>query len=63
MGNKTASSNAASVLIKRDYPARLERFGIERLQVVALENDRLGGLPKGTEKKQLAKQKAAGDGL
>ena len=62
MGNKTASSSAASVPIKRNYQVPLERFGIECLQKVARE-EKLGGRLKGTEKKQLAKQKAASDGL
>jgi hypothetical protein len=47
MSNETAASNAASVLGKRSYKARLERFGIERLQEIARENGKLGGRPKG----------------
>jgi len=62
MGKETAASNAASVLGKRSYKARLERFGIERLQEIARENGKLGGRPKGTGKKQSAKQKAAKKG-
>ena len=62
MGNKTASSNAASVLVERNYQARVEHLGIKCLQKVARE-EKLGGRPKGTEKKELAKQKAASDGL
>ena len=52
MGKKTAASNAASVLGKRSFKARVERFGIERLQEIARENGKLGGRPKGTGKKQ-----------
>jgi hypothetical protein len=47
---------------KRGYKARLERFGIERLQEIARENGKLGGRPKGPGKKQLAKQKRAKKG-
>jgi hypothetical protein len=55
MGKETTASNAASVLGKRSYEARLERFGIERLQEIARENGKLGGRPKGTGKNQSAK--------
>ena len=53
-----AASQAASLMGKRSYKARVERLGIERLQEIARENGKLGGRPKGTGKKQLAKQKA-----
>ena len=53
MSNKTAASNAASVLGKQSYKARLERFGIERLQEIARENGKLGGSPKGSEQQPL----------
>lgn len=43
---------AASWLGKRSYRARLERFGLERLQEIARENGKLGGRPKGTGRKQ-----------
>ncbi len=47
-----------SWLGKRSYRARLERFGLERLQQIARENGKLGGRPKGSGKKQSgAKQK------
>jgi len=60
MSNETAASNAASVLGKRSYKARLERFGIERLQEIARENGKLGGRPKEIEKQQEnAKKKGA----
>jgi len=62
MDDKTAVSKAASLMGKRGYKARLEHFGIERLQEIARENGKLGGRPKGTGKKQLAKQKAAKKG-
>jgi hypothetical protein len=51
-----------SWLGKQSYKARVERFGIERLQEIARENGKLGGRPKGTGKKQSAKQKAAKKG-
>jgi hypothetical protein len=39
----------ASWLGKRSYPARLERFGLERLQEIARENGRKGGRPRKVE--------------
>jgi len=57
-----AASQAASLMGKRSYKARLERFGIERLQEIARENGKLGGRPKGTGTKRLAKQKAVKKG-
>ncbi len=62
MDEKTAASKAASLMGKRGYKARVERFGIERIQEIARENGRLGGRPKGTGKNQLAKKKAAKKG-
>jgi galactokinase/mevalonate kinase-like predicted kinase len=41
-----------SWLGKRSFKARLERFGLERLQEIARENGKLGGRPKGTGKQQ-----------
>ena len=41
-----------SWLGKRSYKARLERFGLVRLQEIARENGKLGGRPKGSGKKQ-----------
>jgi hypothetical protein len=51
MGKK-AVSEAASLMGKRSYRARLERFGIERLQEIARENGKKGGRPptKGVQK-------------
>jgi hypothetical protein len=40
-----------SWLGQRSYRARLERFGIERLQQIARENGKKGGRPKGSGKK------------
>jgi hypothetical protein len=51
MDEKTAASKAASLMGKRGYKARLERFGIQRLQEIARENGKLGGRPKGIGKK------------
>ena len=58
MDEQTAASKAASLMGKRSYKARVERFGIERLQEIARENGKLGGRPKGTGKKAKAKAKA-----
>jgi hypothetical protein len=44
MGRK-AVSEAASLMGKRSYQARLKRFGIERLQEIARENGKKGGRP------------------
>ena len=44
-----------SWLGKRSYKARLERFGLARLQEIARENGKLGGRPKGSDKKQSKK--------
>ena len=40
-----------SWLGQRSYKARLERFGMERLQEIARENGKKGGRPKGSGKK------------
>ena len=60
MGKKAVVSDAAKVLGQRSYKARLERFGIERLQEIARENGKLGGRPKGTTK--VTKSKATKKG-
>jgi hypothetical protein len=44
MGKKRLSE-AASLLGKRSYQARLQRLGIERLGEIARENGKLGGRP------------------
>jgi hypothetical protein len=51
MGKKTVSE-AASLMGKRSYRARLERFGIERLQEIARENGKKGGRPPKRGNKQ-----------
>jgi hypothetical protein len=56
MAKKSAASKAASVLGKKSYKARLERFGIERLQEIARENGKLGGRPKGSGKRKQSKK-------
>jgi hypothetical protein len=48
MVKKTAASKAASLMGKRSYRARLERFGLEHLQAIARENGKKGGRPKGS---------------
>jgi len=45
---RTELRQFTSWLGKRSYRARLERFGIERLQEIARENGKLGGRPKGS---------------
>jgi hypothetical protein len=52
MTRKSAASEAASLMGKRSYKARVERLGIERPQEIARENGKHGGRPKGTGKKQ-----------
>jgi hypothetical protein len=42
---KTQLSQAASVMGRRSYQARLRRLGIERLRAIARENGKLGGRP------------------
>ena len=44
MGKKKVSE-AASVMGKKSYRARLERFGIERIREIARENGKKGGRP------------------
>ena len=45
MGKKQASE-AASLLGKRSYAARVERLGIERIRQIARENGKKGGRPR-----------------
>lgn len=58
MGKKAVVSVAAKVLGQRSYKARLERFGIERLQEIARENGKLGGRPTGSGKAKATKKGA-----
>jgi len=51
MGKKKASE-AASMLGKRSYRVRLERFGIERIRAIARKNGKLGGRPPRKEGNQ-----------
>ena len=44
MGKKQLSE-AASLLGKRSYQARLQRLGIERIRAIARENGKAGGRP------------------
>jgi hypothetical protein len=43
---ESARSEAARLLGRQSYRARLERLGIERLRQIARENGRLGGRPR-----------------
>jgi hypothetical protein len=51
MGEK-AVSEAASLMGKRSYRARLEHLGIERIREIARENGKKGGRPPKEGKKQ-----------
>ena len=42
---RNKASEAASLLGKRSYAARLERLGIERIREIARENGKKGGRP------------------
>jgi hypothetical protein len=44
MANKQIGE-AARLLGKRSYEARLKKFGIKRLQEIARQNGKLGGRP------------------
>jgi hypothetical protein len=48
---KSKASEAASLMGKRSYRARLERFGIERIREIARENGKKGGRPRKGERK------------
>jgi hypothetical protein len=50
---KTELREFTSWLGKRSYKARLERFGIKRLQEIARENGKHGGRPKVGKKQQM----------
>ena len=52
---KTDIKRFTSWLGRRSYGARLERFGLARLQEIARENGRLGGRPKGSGTKRRSK--------
>jgi hypothetical protein len=48
---KSPLSDAASLLGRRSYEARLQRLGIERLREIARQNGKQGGRPKKGETK------------
>ena len=50
MGEKVVSE-AASLMGKRSYRARLQRLGIERIREIARENGKKGGRPPKKERK------------
>ena len=54
---KSEIKQFTSWLGKRSYKARLERFGLERLQEIARENGKLGGSPRSTANEQTKKVK------
>ncbi len=43
---KKRLSEAASLMGKRSYQTRVQRFGIERVREIARENGKLGGRPR-----------------
>jgi hypothetical protein len=49
---KKTVSEAASLMGKRSYRARVERLGIERIREIARENGKKGGRPPKKGKKQ-----------
>ena len=51
----------ASLLGKRSYKVRLERFGLERIQEIARENGKKGGRPKGSRNKKTNQKKGESD--
>ena len=54
--NREELCRFTSWLGKRSYQARLERFGLKRLQEIARENGKKGGRPP--KKRQATHQKA-----
>lgn len=52
------ASKAASLMGKRSYKARLERFGLARIQEIARENGKKGGRPKAATEKAKPKKGA-----
>jgi hypothetical protein len=49
---KNRLSEAASLMGKRSYQARLKKFGLARLREIARENGKLGGRPIGSGKRE-----------
>ncbi len=49
---KTSVSEAASLMGKRSYRARLKHLGIERIREIARENGKKGGRPPKKGKKR-----------
>lgn len=48
---KLSIKDAASLLGRRSYQARLAKFGIERIRAIARENGKRGGRPADRHKK------------
>jgi hypothetical protein len=55
MPKKATPADAASMLGKLSYKARLKQLGLERIQEIARVNGKKGGRPKGSGKKQSKK--------
>ena len=49
--NKNPVSEAASLMGKRSYTARVKRLGIERIREIARENGKKGGRPPKKEQR------------
>jgi len=49
---KSSIKDAASLLGRRSYEARLQRLGIERIREIARQNGKLGGRPPDSNKRR-----------
>jgi len=47
---KTARSQAAAVLGRSSYRARVRKFGMDRIREIARQNGKKGGRPRKSEK-------------
>jgi hypothetical protein len=57
---KAAIQEVMRWLGKRSYKARLETFGLEKLQEIARENGKKGGRPKGSGNTKARAKKKGG---
>ncbi len=60
--DETEASKAASLMGKRGYTARVERFGIERIQEISRENGKLV-VPEGNREGSVGKAEDGKEGL